>query len=410
MLATALVYLVKDKTPLRALCDHGAQVNILSERAVRMMKLKTKPCSANLIGFNDLVGTRMMEEVNIQIKTRGALGNLNITCVVVPNLNINLPDEERSDIETPKDFVGNLSDPNFRIPGGVDLILGSGVMALITENNSILHQGYRWQDSKLGWLVYGGLQVNMNDDLAINIIQCENEILEKLLARFWELDEIPVPRVRSKDGAECERIFEEEYRRLPDGTYEVKIPLKGLINDMGSSRNAALRRFNSLEKRFERDPELKNKYFKEINDLIEAGYMKLADRAPGPITYYLPHHAVSSKFRIVYDGSCKSEKGISINECQLIGERLQDKLFVRLLKFRMNKIAITADVKKMYLQVKVAEEQWDLQRIFWRKEGGEIEEYWLTRVTFGMASAPHCCIARTAQCSTFPWVKKMAVC
>lgn len=75
----------------------------------------------------------------------------------------------------------------------------------------------------------------------------------------------------------------------------------------------------------------------------------------------------------MYDGSCKSEKGISINECQLIGEPLQDKLFVRLLKFRMNKIALTADVKKMYLQVKVAEDQWDLQRIFWRKEGGEIE-------------------------------------
>lgn len=399
LLATALVYLENHKNPLRALCDQGAQVNVISETTVKKMKLKTKPCSSKLIGFNDPIGSRMAEEVNIRVKMKGSLGKMNITCIVVPNFNMNLPDRERSDIQIPTDFDGNLSDINFRIPGAIDLILGSGVMALITENNSIVHQGYRWQDSQLGWLVYGGLQVNMDNDLAINIIQCKNEKLEKLLARFWELDEIPVPRVRSKEEAECERIFEEEHRRLSDGTYEVKIPLKKLINDMGSSRNAALRRFNSLEKRFARDPELKEKYFEEINSLLEAGYMKLADRPPGPISYYLPHHAVSSKFRIVYDGSCKSEKGISINECQLIGERLQDKLLVRLLKFRMNKIAITADVKKMYLQIKVAEEQWDLHRIFWRKEGGEIEEYWLTRVTFGMASAPHCAVRAMQQCA-----------
>lgn len=71
----------------------------------------------------------------------------------------------------------------------------------------------------------------------------------------------------------------------------------------------------------------------------------------------------------------------------------------------MNKIALTADVKKMYFQVKVAEDQWDLQRIFWRKEGGEIEEYWLTRVTFGMASAPHCAVRAMQQCAIDQQIK-----
>lgn len=123
LLATALVYLDKDVTPLRALCDQGAQVNIISEEAVKRRKLKTKPCSAKLIGFNDSIRTRMLEEVNIQIKTKGALGKLKITCVVVPNLNMHLPEIERSDIETPNNFVGSLSDVNFRIPAAVDLIL-----------------------------------------------------------------------------------------------------------------------------------------------------------------------------------------------------------------------------------------------------------------------------------------------
>lgn len=292
LLATALVYLENRKTPIRALCDQGAQANVISEEVVKRMKLKTKPYSSKRMGFNDKIGSRMVEEVNIRVKIKGPLGKITLTCIVVPDFKMNLPDRERLDIKTPPDFTGDLSDINFRIPGAVDLILGAGVMALITENNSIFHQGYLWPDSKLGWLVYGGLQVNMDDDLSINLIQCENEKLEKLLTRFWELDEIQVSRVRTKEEIECEQIFEEEHKRLPDGTYEVKIPLKKLIKDIG------LRRFQSLEKRFARDPELK-KYFEEINHLMEAGYMKLANRPAGPITYYLPHHAVSSKFRIV---------------------------------------------------------------------------------------------------------------
>lgn len=36
--------------------------------------------------------------------------------------------------------------------------------------------------------------------------------------------------------------------------------------------------------------------------------MKIADRPEG-IVYYLPHHAVMKKFRVVFDASCKSESG-----------------------------------------------------------------------------------------------------
>lgn len=70
---------------------------------------------------------------------------------------------------------------------------------------------------------------------------------------------------------------------------------------------------------------------------------------------------------------------------QLVGERLQRALFWILLRFRMNPFAFTADIKKMYLMVKIPKDQWDLQRIFWR-DG--ISEYCMSRVMFGMASAP----------------------
>lgn len=84
----------------------------------------------------------------------------------------------------------------------------------------------------------------------------------------------------------------------------------------------------------------------------------------------------------------------------MIGERLQDNLFDLILRFRTHRIGITADIRKMYLQVGIIEQQWDLQRIFWRENSqNAVKEYWLTRVTFGMASAPHCAVRTMIQCA-----------
>lgn len=134
--------------------------------------------------------------------------------------------------------------------------------------------------------------------------------------------------------------------------------------------------------------------------MIAQGYLVPATRPPTENTYFIPHHAVQTKFRVVYDGSCKTNRSVSINEMQLAGPKLQRNLAATLLKFRIFKQAITADVKKMYLQVKVHPDQWDFQRIFWREDPeGEVGEYWLTRLTFGMASAPYCAVRAMLQCA-----------
>lgn len=78
----------------------------------------------------------------------------------------------------------------------------------------------------------------------------------------------------------------------------------------------------------------------------------------------MPHHQVLKKVRIVFDASCKTDMGVSLNECPLVGERLQGELFTLLLRLRINKIAITADIAQMYLQV--AENQLDLQQLVLR--------------------------------------------
>lgn len=80
-----------------------------------------------------------------------------------------------------------------------------------------------------------------------------------------------------------------------------------------------------------------------------------------PYTWFArvnPHHAAgTSKFRVVFDGSP------SPNDVQLNGERLQRDLTFIIARFRLGKIALCADIAKMYRQIFVPQHQRDFQRI-----------------------------------------------
>jgi len=93
-------------------------------------------------------------------------------------------------------------------------------------------------------------------------------------------------------------------------------------------------------------------------------------------SYYLPHHAVfketssTTKLRVIFDASCKSTSGLSLNDMLLIGPTIQDDLFSILTRFRTFQYAMTADTK-MYRQVFIDKSQRLLQRIFWRESSQE---------------------------------------
>jgi len=73
----------------------------------------------------------------------------------------------------------------------------------------------------------------------------------------------------------------------------------------------------------------------------------------------------------------------------MVGPTLQDDLFSVLTRFRTFKIALTADITKMYRQVLIEPTQTSLQRIFWRNSIDEsIKIYELVTVTYGTSAAP----------------------
>ncbi|GFT60557.1 uncharacterized protein TNCV_1966531 [Trichonephila clavipes] len=110
--------------------------------------------------------------------------------------------------------------------------------------------------------------------------------------------------------------------------------------------------------------------------------------------YFLPHHAlmkvdsVSTKLRVVFDGTCKPSNGNSLNSILGIGKMLQPDLFTILVKFRLNEIAFSADIQQMYRQILIDQEDQNFQRIVWREpKDSPIREYKLCTVQHQLLAA-----------------------
>lgn len=88
--------------------------------------------------------------------------------------------------------------------------------------------------------------------------------------------------------------------------------------------------------------------------------------------YYLPHHAVvkaestSTKVGVVFDASYKAPSGQSLNLLSVGGLTIQDPMCTKVTHWRIFKIALKADIEKMYRQVLVDRKDVDYQRIVWR--------------------------------------------
>ena len=85
--------------------------------------------------------------------------------------------------------------------------------------------------------------------------------------------------------------------------------------------------------------------------------------------HYIPHHhvitdeRVTTKIRIVYDASARiSSDAPSLNDCLRVGPSLLPDLSALLMKFRVPQIAMTADIKKAFLQVELNEVDRDATR------------------------------------------------
>ncbi|XP_037930654.1 uncharacterized protein LOC119665504 [Teleopsis dalmanni] len=223
-------------------------------------------------------------------------------------------------------------------------------------------------DALLGcWVVFGPAEATVHNykaeqSMALRV-EAPDERVDDLLHRLFESKETDMAKGDKLGAVDlCECIFMSTHKRFDDGSYCVQIPFTPDAPPLGNSHQMALRQFHQLERKLASNPELTQRYVAFMREYEQLGHMHpIQHHSSDPSqAYYIPHHAVMAKFRVVFNASAKTSNGISLNDTQLDGPPIQDLLLNLLLRFRQHRIAFTADVEKMFRQVKVDERnrQW----------------------------------------------------
>ena len=182
----------------------------------------------------------------------------------------------------------------------------------------------------------------------------------------------------------------------------MRLPRRSQDLQLGNSYTMAQYKFQQLERRLTRNQELRREYTKFMDEYLSLGRMQLLpgegdnsdDNTTNKLICFLPHHAVSkesnktTKTRVVFDASAKSTTGVSLNDILIVGPTIQQDLLSIILRLRMYRYVMTADISKMYRQIRVHSKDYDLQRVLWRRSSDEpLRQYQLVTVTYGTTPA-----------------------
>ncbi|XP_037827391.1 uncharacterized protein LOC119615458, partial [Lucilia sericata] len=139
------------------------------------------------------------------------------------------------------------------------------------------------------------------------------------------------------------------------------------------------------------------------------------------VKYFIPHHCITkpdsstTRLRVVFDASCCTTSGKSLNDILCVGPTLQDDIFTMLSRFRYHKYVLVADIAKMYRQVLVHNDDMQWQCILWRSNpSSPLIAYKLQTLTYGTSSAPYLAVKCLQQLAsemsdTFPLGAKVTL-
>ncbi|XP_057369925.1 uncharacterized protein LOC130691038 [Daphnia carinata] len=144
--------------------------------------------------------------------------------------------------------------------------------------------------------------------------------------------------------------------------------------------------------------DLRKAVSEQMQEVFRSGHVtRVTSTDSGSRIWYLPYHPVQhpskpNKVRLVYDAAGRF-KGMAINDILLKGPDLTTQLLAVLLRFRERRIAVTADIARMFYQVLVREGARPMFRFLWSESGTEnpIQEYQMTVLIFGAVSSPTTC-------------------
>ncbi|GFW23582.1 DUF1758 domain-containing protein [Trichonephila clavipes] len=356
---------------LRGLLDNASTICVMREDTARKLGFKFMSAKQSITGINGITQSSKYS-ANIEVSNRDYTFARNVQFLLLPKITDAIPVSKLniSDLNIPASI--ELTDSNFRMPGKIDILIGSELFfEILNPEQHYLHGGnVILQNAKFGYLITDTLPQSQQQ---ANCCLLSEPSLDITVKKFFELESLPDDSkeiTKSEEEIYCEEHFVSTCKRDKTGRFTVRLTITENAETLGYSKENTVKRLNGHVE------EIKNEALDKIN-------------------YYIPHHSVhkpemtSTLLRIVLDASAKTTSGFSLNSILLNGGIIQQDLFSIVSMFRKHEYAFSADIKNMYRQILVDPNQRDLQRVMWKTSADSpVKTYKLATVTYGTVSAP----------------------
>ena len=203
--------------------------------------------------------------------------------------------------------------------------------------------------------------------------------------------------IQTEEELAALKHFRDTHSREADGRYVVRLPRKSTTLALGCSREQAIRRYKQNEKSLNRKG-LLPEFLEAVCDYAARGHSERVPaedlRKPEMETYYLPMHGVlkeastTTKLRVVFNASARTSSGVSLNDQLLPGPNLYPHLSSVIISFRQYRIGMTGDISKMFREIGLHQAERDYHRYMVKATDGQLQDWRMTCLTFGVTSSP----------------------
>uniref|UniRef100_A0A8D9E595 Integrase catalytic domain-containing protein n=1 Tax=Cacopsylla melanoneura TaxID=428564 RepID=A0A8D9E595_9HEMI len=381
--------------PIRLVCDPGSQISIISESCVQRIGLKRYTCDMSISGVGDNTVPENNGAVSVVLSScRSPNVKLHTEAFILKRISSHLPSVTIAPEVFAKFSHLPLADPTFYEPGAIDFLLGADLYAqiLCTASNSVIPGTPAAMNTSLGWIVFGRAPT-YTEPRSHHSFFITSPSLESTLQKFWETEEVAVPLICDPEDVRCEEHFIATHRRDESGRYVVSLPFRDDVSKLGENHTRALSQYLNLEKRLNKDDNLRSEYNLFFEDYVTQGHMQKCNTSS---SYIIPHHAVlkttssTTKVRAVFNASASSSTQTSLNDFLMKGPKLQKDICNIILSYRSHAVVLCADIKQMYRQILLDPNDRKFQHIFWRQpQTNEILEFELNTVTYGISPSAY---------------------
>ncbi|XP_073831631.1 uncharacterized protein [Musca autumnalis] len=383
-----------------AFLDEGSSVTMIDSSLVRQLGLSGRQSKLNLSWYGGKSSQESAMVVDLHVsgtskKRKYALKNVyGVPNLKLPTQSFNMKSNKHYEVPvqpynnvTPKLLIG-LDHCHLGLPDEVVPLEEGGPYAANTP---------------LGWVVFGQVCGRQPTSHTCLLTAQPEQNLYDLVSSYFETENFGVkalPTIEGKDDVRARQLLKNSTIKVA-GRFQSRLLWRDEKVVLPDSYSMAFNRLAGIERKMKKNPEFGAGYKRIIQDYVNKGYVRKLTSSEisicSPRTWYLPHFGVLNplkpgKLRLVFDAAAKVE-GVSLNSKVLKGPQQYRPLPAVLFNFRMGKVAVCADIKEMFHQIIIAEDDRCSQRFLWREnECCPPDVYEMTVMTFGAACSP--CIAQ----------------